>query len=147
MFHYIQCWHEDTRPPVNHQNDLYYTYTLPSHAWELFAYVNCCWSWLAPAHDHPGNVCWEQWRFNYDKEKCQRIDKLEDRESQTGNERERDICLLWQGELWPAGGWRLKIPHPEPVMIWGDLGINLSAFRSALVCLSNRVGGEMAGGR
>ena len=40
-------------------------------------------------------------------------------------QREREICLLWQSELWPAGGRRLKIPCPEPSMIWGDLSINL----------------------
>ena len=58
--------------------------------------------------------------------------------------RESEICLLWQSELWPAGGWRLKIPHPQPSMIWRYLSINLRAFRSALVRLSNRGGGEIA---
>lgn len=66
------------------------------------------------------------------------------RRIERGEERRRR-CLLWQGGLWPVGGWRLKNPHPEPSMICEDLGINLRAFRSALRRLSDGFGGS--GGR
>lgn len=68
-------------------------------------------------------------------------------ESQEQAMREREICLSWQGERWPVGGWRLKILHPESSVIWGDLSINLRAFRLALERLSDGVKKEMVGGR
>lgn len=148
LFHYIQCRHNNTCPFVNHQNEAYSRLILIFflHIVRTF----CLWKLLlilAHSCTLSSSKCllrtMEVWLWQKNPQ-WQREDKQGDRESQMSSEREREICLLCLCELWPAGGWRLKIPRPEPAMIWADLSINLRAFRSALVRLSNSVWGEMA---